>query len=165
MEGLIQSFLDFARPPRPQKRTLDLAGLVRQTVGLVAARAELVGTRLEFAALPGAVTAAVDPGQFRQVLLNLLANALDATPPGGAVTVELERGPDGWPTLRVADTGRGLPAALGPRIFAPFITTKETGLGLGLSICKRIAEEHGGVLTAQDRPGGGAVFTFRLPPP
>jgi signal transduction histidine kinase len=65
--------------------------------------------------------------------------------------------------IEVADDGPGLPAVLGERIFEPFVTTKETGPGLGLSICRRIAEAHGGSIVAADRPGGGASFVVRLP--
>jgi len=65
--------------------------------------------------------------------------------------------------LRVEDTGRGLPAELGMQIFEPFVSTKETGVGLGLSICRRIVADHGGTITAADRTGGGAVFTVELP--
>jgi signal transduction histidine kinase len=68
-----------------------------------------------------------------------------------------------WLTLRVSDSGTGLPAGLGQRIFEPFVSTKETGLGLGLSICKRIVEAHDGEIRASNRPGGGAIFTLRLP--
>ena len=67
--------------------------------------------------------------------------------------------------LRVTDNGCGLPADLGDRIFTPFVTMKELGLGLGLSICKRIVEAHGGSIAAANRAEGGAVFTIRLPPP
>jgi len=65
----------------------------------------------------------------------------------------------------VADAGPGLPADLGDRIFEPFVSSKEAGMGLGLSICRRIVESHGGTLRAADRPGGGAVFAVRLPFP
>jgi signal transduction histidine kinase len=163
LERLVQTFLHFTRPPEPEKRRVEVRTLVEQTVGLVHGRASQRGGRIEcrFPAEP--VWLAVDPGQVRQVLLNLLLNALDAVPPGGAVEVGVEAGPERWLTLRVTDTGCGLPAALGPRIFAPFVSTKETGLGLGLSICKRIVEAHGGAIEAANRPGGGAVFTVRLP--
>ena len=110
-----------------------------------------------------AVSAAVDAAQFRQVLLNLLLNALDAIGSGGVISVDLKTEPDGFIELRLSDNGRGLPANLGNRIFSPFVTTKETGLGLGLSISKRIIEAHGGEISATDRPEGGAVFTVRLP--
>jgi signal transduction histidine kinase len=126
--------------------------------------AALCETRIEFAEPPEPVQSAVDPGQFRQVLLNLLLNALDAVEAEGVVRIGLETDPDGCLILRVTDTGCGLPKALGAKIFTPFVTTKETGLGLGLSICKRIAEAHGGVLTGANRQEGGAVFTLRLPP-
>jgi signal transduction histidine kinase len=66
-------------------------------------------------------------------------------------------------TIQVADTGPGLPADLGPKIFEPFVSTKPTGIGLGLSICKRILEAHGGEIVAANRPEGGAVFTVVLP--
>src|SRR5262249_3905520 len=121
-----------------------------------------------------------DVAQVRQLLLNLLLNAIDAIPGEGAVRVRLTRhagrwtdpdwvpeGPaatiDHWLALQVADTGRGLPAELGARIFDPFVSTKETGTGLGLTICKRIAEAHEGDIAAANRPEGGAVFTVRLP--
>jgi two-component system sensor histidine kinase HydH len=118
--------------------------------------------RIETSLPARGVQAAVDAAQFRQVLLNLLLNALDATGAGGVVWVDLRTDAEGFLCLRVADNGRGLPAALGDQIFAPFITTKETGLGLGLSISKRIIESHGGEIAAANRPEGGAVFTIRL---
>jgi signal transduction histidine kinase len=164
LERLVQSFLDFARPPQPEKRVVDVRPLVEQTLAFTAARAAAASAQVEFLAPPEPVRAAVDTAQFRQVLLNLVLNALDALPAEGTIVVGLESAPDGWLVLQVADSGCGLPAALGDRIFDPFTTTRETGLGLGLSICKRIAAAHGGTLTAANRPGGGAVFTLRLPP-
>jgi signal transduction histidine kinase len=164
LETVIQTFFDFARPAQPKLRSLDVRPLVEQTLELVAAQASSNRVRVEWSASPGPVRAAVDPGQLRQVVLNLLLNALDAVPRGGVIQVTLGEGPSGGLILRVADSGCGLPAALGSRIFAPFTTTKETGLGLGLSICKRIAEAHGATISAVNRPEGGAVFTLCLPP-
>jgi signal transduction histidine kinase len=163
VEALIHSFLQFARPPALEKRKVDVCALVEQTVRLVSVRAGQRGSRLECVVPETALQATLDPGQFRQVLLNLLLNALDVVPAGGLVCVRLETDSTGQLSLEVSDTGRGLPAALGSRIFAPFVTTKETGLGLGLSICKRIVEAHGGAISAANRPEGGAVFTVRLP--
>jgi two-component system sensor histidine kinase HydH len=164
LERLVQSFLLFGRPPQIEKRTVDVRPLVAQTIGLVGGRSTAAETTIEFSPPREPVMATVDPGQFRQVVLNLLLNALDAAGRGGRIEVWLENGPDGWLTLRVADSGGGLPLSLGNRIFAPFVTTKETGLGLGLSICKRVAEAHGGGITAANRPHGGAEFALRLPP-
>jgi len=112
---------------------------------------------------PGA-RAAADPNQLRQVLYNLLFNALDTQPGGGAVRVSVAAPrPDSGLTLTVEDDGPGLPAGLGDTIFEPFVSTKETGVGLGLSVCRRIAESHGGTLTAVAR-SKGAAFTLALPP-
>jgi signal transduction histidine kinase len=164
LEQLIQSFLDYARPPKPEKQVVDVGPLVEQALAFIAGRVAAASARLKFVGRAGPVRAAVDPAQFRQVLLNLVLNALDAQGSGGEITVRLQEDNDGWLSLQVADSGCGLPAALGERIFEPFATTKETGLGLGLSICRRIAAAHGGTIMGANRPGGGAVFTFRLPP-
>jgi signal transduction histidine kinase len=163
LERLVQTFLHFARPPEPEKRRVELRELVEQAAGLVAGRAAVCQGRVECLLPPEPVPAVVDPGQVRQVLLNLLINALEAVARGGTVRLRAETGDDRWVTLRVEDDGCGLPASLGPRIFAPFVSTKETGLGLGLSICKRIVEAHGGTIDAANRSEGGAAFTVRLP--
>ena len=162
LERSIQTFLDFARPPRIEKTTFAVRDVLEQIVKLLEARAERQGVRIEcrFPAEPARIEA--DVGQFRQVVLNLLLNALDAVPHGGAIGLEMTN-EDRVLTLRVADTGGGLPGELGEQIFEPFVSTKETGLGLGLSICKRIVEAHGGEIRAANRPEGGAVFTVRLP--
>ena len=137
--------------------------MINDAVRFVADRAAMFATRTETSLPTEEVRAAVDAAQFRQVLLNVLLNALDATGSGGVVWVDLRTEADGWLRLRVSDNGKGLPAALGNQIFSPFITTKETGLGLGLSISKRIIESHGGEISAANRAEGGAVFTIRLP--
>lgn len=164
LERTIQAFLDFARPPRTEARPFSADAVVRETLDLTAARSEQQGTRVVSDFPDGPVVAEADPVQFRQLVLNLVLNALDAVGGGGAVEVRLSADPAGWVVLEVADTGPGLPAALGERIFEPFVSTKETGTGLGLSICKRAAESHGGTIAAANRAGGGAVFTVRIPP-
>ncbi len=174
LEEAVQTFLDFARPPRPDKRPVDLDELLTETVELVRRRAEQNRIDLDYRPAEQPIVAVADATQVRQVVLNLLLNALDAVSSGGAV--RLESGIDseravphrrrrrrGWAAVRVADTGKGLPDGLADRIFEPFMSTKESGTGLGLSICKRIVEAHGGEITAADGPDGGAVFTFRLP--
>jgi signal transduction histidine kinase len=111
----------------------------------------------------------VDPAQLRQVLLNLLLNALDALPGGGNVWVDAdcERNPaeGAGPTIRIriADDGPGLSSASTANIFEPFVSTKDTGIGLGLSISKRIVESHGGVIAAANSDKGGAQLTIQLP--
>jgi len=164
LEHLVQAFLDFARPPQIEKRSFELREVLLKTVSLVSARAELQGVQIACELPEEPVPIEADVGQIKQVVLNLLLNALDALRAGGTLWLRLKRpGPDGWITMEVADTGCGLPADLGPRIFEPFVSTKETGIGLGLSISKRIIEAHGGQIIAENRPGGGALFAISLP--
>jgi signal transduction histidine kinase len=165
LEQIVSGFLDLARPPRPDPRPVDVTALTERVVDGVRARSELqaVRVRVEAAGRPAVVSA--DPNQLRQILFNLLFNALDAQPHGGHVTVRVAADPQAErPEVLVAveDGGPGLPAELGERVFEPFVSTKESGLGLGLSICKRIAEMHGGRLTVAST-AHGTTFTLRLP--
>ena len=109
------------------------------------------------------VLAKVDGDHIHQLLLNLILNALDVMPHGGTLIIDLHAPEGDHIELRVLDTGPGISSDLLPRLFRPFVSTKETGLGLGLSVCRRIVEAHGGAITAGDRPAGGAVFTVTLP--
>jgi signal transduction histidine kinase len=164
LERLIQTFLDFARPPHLEKQTFAIQSMLEQLVDLVSARAEQQDIRLQTELPSEPVVVRADRGQIRQVVLNLLLNAFEAVAQGGEVRVRLGAlSSERWLTLRVEDTGPGLPPRLGQEIFEPFVSTKETGLGLGLSICKRIVEAHGGEIDGGDRPEGGAWFTVRLP--
>ena len=95
--------------------------------------------------------------------MNLVFNALDAMPGGGILDVRLHREPPDGLRLTVADTGPGIDAAVADRLFTPFVSTKPTGTGLGLSVSRRIVRAHGGSLTASNRDGGGACFTLTLP--
>src|SRR5262249_6967119 len=119
----------------------------------VAVRFEPAGERL---------IAEADVGQIHQLLVNLILNALDVMPRGGTLTIELKRASD-QAELRVLDAGPGISEELMARVFTPFVSSKETGLGLGLVISHRIAEGHGGSLTAANRPEGGACLVLRLP--
>ena len=103
----------------------------------------------------------MDEGQFGTVLVNLFLNALDAMPQGGRLEVELEAVEGGGARLTVTDTGAGIAAEMAGRLFTPFATTKATGTGLGLSLSGRILKEHGGDVTAGNRPEGGAVPSRR----
>ncbi len=162
LERSLQRFLDFARPPRPQRRPLDLAQVVERTIALVEGRARKQRVQLSFTPPRDAVTAEVDEDQFQQLLLNLMLNSLDVMPDGGSLFVEIASLPGGQTELRVRDTGPGIPAELLPRLFDPFMSTKETGIGLGLAVSHRIAERHGGTLAAHNEPDGGACFVLHL---
>jgi signal transduction histidine kinase len=110
----------------------------------------------------------VDPGHLQQVLINLLTNAIEATPAGGRVEVTgAARGDDGRPgvVIEVRDSGAGIPADVLPRIFDPFFSTKPAhdGAGLGLAICRDLIRSNGSEIWVASTPGEGTTFTLWLP--
>lgn len=162
IEQTLKTFLAFARPPKLVRSAFDLPTLVREAVALCRGRLEQAGVAVEVRAADGDPRITADREQVRQVLVNLILNAADAMPTGGRFTLSVERSPDAV-AVTAADTGPGIAADILPRLFEPFATGKETGTGLGLVVCRRIAEDHGGTLTGYNPPGGGACFVLRLP--
>jgi two-component system sensor histidine kinase HydH len=165
LEQTVQGFLDFARLPAPQRCRCDLRDLVTQARDLIRGRAQQQSVEVSLHGFEQPAVGFVDRGQFSTVFVNLFLNALDAMPQGGRLDVELTAEASGAIRLTVSDTGGGIPAEMAGRLFTPFATTKPTGTGLGLSISSRILEEHGGRITASNRPEGGACFLITLPPP
>ena len=163
LEQTLQTFLDYARPPRLEKRPVVIRTLLQQTVEFVSPRARQLGVEIACQCPERVWKVEADVGQMRQVFLNLLLNALDASPPGSRITVRMSHSAAHWLVIEIADQGPGLPAEHGDRIFEPFVTTKEGGTGLGLPVCRRIMGEHGGDITAANHQAGGAVFTVGLP--
>ena len=177
LNASIQTFLDFARPVKPEKKSCVIPAIIDQTVTLLSHRATQLGVRFEVKTPEELTVVGADPGQMKQLLLNLLINATDASPQGGTVSITVDDGTSdetrrmvdpsesggGQLVLEVADRGEGLPTELADRIFEPFVSTKVAGMGLGLAICKRIVEEHGGTIQARNRPDGGTVFRVTLP--
>lgn len=166
LEQIISSFLDFARPPRPDKKPVDVVPLVWQVATRVRGRAELQGVAIEVDSPATPVVAQIDSNQVQQVLYNLIFNALDAQPSGGRirVAVGVDRGRAAPALLiQVEDEGPGLPVHVRAKLFEPFVSTKDSGMGLGLSICRRIVESHGGEIQASNREGGGAAFALQIP--
>lgn len=161
--ALTRQLLALSRRRPPVREPLDLAGQTRAMLRLLR---RVIGDRIEVTAdLPGGLPAvAGDPGQFDQVVLNLIVNACDAMPAGGHLTVRLAvRGP--WVQLDVQDTGCGMDAETQAHIFEPFFTTKAPGhgTGLGLATVRTIAEAFGGDVVVDSAPGRGAAFRVRLP--
>jgi signal transduction histidine kinase len=163
MEKCLQQFLDFARPPRPELRPTDLVLLMERTLALVVGRARKQQVTLGFAPPSAPVVVEADEDQIQQLLVNLVLNALDAMSEGGRIEIHLTKLREDVVELEVRDTGPGIPADLFARLFDPFVSTKETGIGLGLAVSYRIAARHGGSLSAVNLPAGGACFTLRLP--
>ena len=115
--------------------------------------------------MPHPVEVMADPDQLEQVLLNLMSNAVDAMPRGGAIQIALGTTGDGRAQLEVTDSGLGIPPDVIPRIFDPFFSTKEIGkgTGLGLAISYGIIQDHGGDILVRSAPGAGTTFTVLLP--
>ncbi len=106
----------------------------------------------------------IDKIQIQQVLLNLMRNAAEAMAGSPRCHLQVRTERDGaMIRISVADTGPGLPDDVRGRIFQPFVTTKPTGMGVGLSVCRTIVEAHGGEIDAEDADGGGTVFRFTVP--
>lgn len=170
LEHTVTGFLDFARPPQPEKHVVDVRILLDEVVAGLQPRADRQRVALTVTTPAEPVAMLVDPNQIHQVIYNLIYNALNAQPRGGRVRVSAETDARSWTSagrllLRVEDAGVGLPADIGERIFDPFVSTKETGLGLGLSICRRIVEAHGGTIRAESPAAGGAAFVVCVPWP
>jgi signal transduction histidine kinase len=162
VEQSLQTFLDFARPPKPAKSPIKLASVIKDTLELTRGRATKQRVSTQFEADADGVMVDADPVQLRQVLVNLVLNALDAMPGGGALTIDLQQDVTSV-EISVSDSGPGIAEDFKSRLFEPFASTRDTGLGLGLVICRRIVEDHGGSIHGENSPGGGARFTVRLP--
>ncbi len=164
--GLINDLLAFSRPTPAQRDPADLNELVGQIVRLLDAEARKHDVTVTHHASPVLPAAVVDDAQIKQVVMNVVLNAIEATGRGGRVDVVTRSetvGGEEWCVIEVADSGPGIDPETLRRIFEPFFTTKETGSGLGLFIAHRIVAQHGGRLVATARDTGGAVFAVHLP--
>jgi signal transduction histidine kinase len=162
MQATLDEFLNFSRPLVPLALgTNDVTALCREIVLLHEGLAQERGVTLEAAS--GPVRARCDARKVRQILINLVQNAIDASPRGGAVELTAAPREDGAAVVRVLDRGRGLEPSLGDAAFKPGVTTKESGFGLGLTIARALARQHGGDLVLLPRDGGGTVAEVTLP--
>ena len=165
LKSLVNAFGDYARPPQIEARALDLHALAGEVLDLYENDQRIQLTR-RFKAHEPVLRA--DAGRLRQLLHNLIKNALEAIgdarkPHIEVATCDIVENGQKWIELSVADNGPGLPAGFGERWFEPYTSSKQRGTGLGLAVAKKIAEEHGGSIRAENRAGGGAVFVLRLP--
>ena len=146
-----------------EARPVRLEELADSVAALLAGRCEHAGVRVERRYEADAPAALAEPGRIRQVLLNLMLNALDAMPHGGRMALAVRRGASGAARFEVADSGPGVRLPEGADLFEPFVTTKPQGTGLGLYICRQALETFSGRV-GYDSPPEGSVFWFELPP-
>ncbi len=161
---ITEKLLDFSRTGPVRRQQTDLAELIQNVVEMVRHLGRYQGKEIRFE-YQKPVQVWVNPQEIKQVVLNLLTNALDSIEPGGRVQIRLQERA-GWAEIEVVDNGCGMSPEVLAHIFEPFFTQKRSGqgTGLGLSISYRIIADHGGQLEAHsDGPGQGATFWVRLP--
>ena len=162
LNQIVSGFLEFAREPNLRRSPVEMRALLGEVCA--AARAKYVDARaLSIVEIlpPDPCEAICDETRIRQVFVNLVQNAIDASGLTGQVRVTLVPGPP--VEVRVEDNGPGIPPDKVARVFEPFYTDKERGVGMGLAICMRIVSAHNGTIQAASRAEGGACLIVRLP--
>jgi PAS domain S-box-containing protein len=162
LDSLVKDLLSFAKPVATRREPTPLGLVVEACMPFVQPSASEAGIRLLVGGDPELPEVLADPQQLQQVFVNLLLNAVQATPRGGAVRLSSERR-QGHLAVSVTDTGCGIKPETMASIFKPFFTTKHIGTGLGLSIVQRIVNAHGGRIEIQSEAGAGSTFTVLLP--
>ena len=163
LDRLVGEFLRFARPPKPAVAPADINEVMRAVATLTHQQAAVQKVCVETNLAPQLPLVKIDAEQIKQVLLNLTINALQAMPKGGQIVLRtLLENEKQSVVVEVEDKGGGVDPAIAARIFDPFFSTKEKGVGLGLSIAYKIAVQHGGSLTVRNGTHG-AIFRLSLP--
>lgn len=164
LDGIVRHFLTLAGPSSVTLQPMDLRGALDHVCGLLQPEAETRGIQLRATMREAVPELWADPGQLTQAIVNLVINAIQAVQPAGTVEILAFAEKDhGNACIQVCDTGPGVAPDRRLAIFEPFYTTKPEGSGLGLWIVQQIALAHHGSIAAADAPGGGAVFTLRIP--
>lgn len=162
MERSVNSLLDYARPEKSEFATFPIQSVLRRTSQLISGRCQSQNVQLSIVAPAEPLSLVGDSAQIQQLLLNLSLNALDVMPDGGKLDMVLSAR-DSTIEIAVRDTGPGIERSMLDQLFEPFTTTKPNGVGLGLGICRRIAEANNGTLVGANSLAGGAEFLLTLP--
>jgi signal transduction histidine kinase len=162
LNTIVEEFLSLARPMALKREPINVAILLDEVLGLVESEASAAGIGIEREIPAHLAVLHADRDRIKQVLLNLVLNAIQAMPTGGTLGLGASAA-GGTLTVTVADTGSGIAPDLLPKVFEPYVTTKAQGLGLGLAIARRIVEAHGGAIEAESEPGQSTRFRFTLP--
>jgi two-component system nitrogen regulation sensor histidine kinase NtrY len=165
LERIADEFARFARLPEPRPEPVDVVPLAREVAELYVGGHP--GVHLHFETAPGTGMMSLDPDLTRQVISNLVKNAVEAMPAGGDLTVRVEplsRGAlNGGVRILVRDTGHGIPPEVRERLFTPYLTTKTGGTGLGLALSHRMVADQGGTLEVLTGSGAGTTFQVDFP--
>ncbi len=160
---IIEEFLQFSRTDRLNFLNQDISAIVNQIILLVQDEAEAKGVKTDRFIPDSPIMAPVDKDKLKQALLNVAKNALEATGDGGSIRFSLREKDRHWVSIKISDTGEGIPEDRISRIFDPDYTTKEKGLGLGLPIANEIIRGHGGEIEVLSLPDSGTTFEILLP--
>lgn len=170
LERFVQNFLQFARPPDPVLASININETVHETLTLLAPRLQQNGVEVREIYHSNHHKIIADADQLKQVVMNLVLNAVESMPGGGRLTAETlwlqpaaENAGKAWAQIRLSDTGSGIPHELLDSIFDPFVSGRKNGVGLGLSVAYQIVNRHEGWMEAANNPDGGATFTVSLP--
>jgi PAS domain S-box-containing protein len=160
--------LEFARPISPDRREQDVAPVLDQALQEVQNHFPEVRVDVVRDYDPHTPRVPLDAGLLRPVLVNLILNAFEALEGQGRLTLRVRQGPEGaprarWAEIEIADDGPGIPADVLEKIFYPFVTTKESGSGIGLAMARKVVECHHGLIDVTTQPGDGTTFRLRLP--
>ncbi len=158
-DKIISDLLDFSRPYKAELEEVDINQLVQRMAQAAKPPQNVESSTSLAGSLPPAVA---DAGQIEQVLSNLIANAIQAMPSGGRLSLSTDH-TDSFIEIRVADEGIGIPEDNLDKVFEPLFTTKAKGVGLGLSLAKRLVERQGGSIAVESQVGKGTTFTVKLP--
>jgi signal transduction histidine kinase len=160
---IVDQFLRFAKPAPPHLERTEVTSIFEEILQLLRPQMEKlrISVQKDFRSVP---LITIDNEQMKQVILNLLMNSIQAMPEGGQFRLEGEVSKDGqWVELSIRDSGVGIPPEDMDKLFDPFFSTKEGGIGLGLSIAHRIIDQHHGKIEVTSNPNEGTIFTVYLP--
>ncbi len=157
LDGLVTMLIECGRPRPPAFRSVDLNELTERVLGLLSQKIDEKNLSVHFDAESSGTMIEADSDQMQQVLINLLLNAIQILPPGGEIWIETRRYHQSL-VLAIADNGPGIPAERRSRIFEPFVSWRDGGFGLGLSVVQQILQQHDAVIEVEERDGGGALF-------
>jgi two-component system sensor kinase FixL len=162
---IVRRLRNFIGNGATERQVESLTRLITEANALALVGSKEHGIEVHVELDPDADLVFVDRVQIQQVLTNLITNAIDAMIEREvrSLTIRTAAGPEDLVTLSIEDTGSGISEAVAPRLFQPFVTSKKTGMGIGLSICRTIVEAHGGRIWCEPRAGGGTAFHFTLP--
>jgi signal transduction histidine kinase len=162
LDRVVRTFLDFTRPVELKLQTISMRDLVEEIVDLARPQASAAGIGVAVREEVEGVEVRVDRDLFKQAVLNIVVNGMQAMPDGGELRFEATAGKHGA-ELRVADTGLGIPEELREKIFRLYFSTKKEGSGIGLAMTYRIIQLHDGTIDFTSEPGKGTTFLIRLP--